>query len=68
VVCIGSPDERDLSRGRRRLREARIPLLYAGTAAAGLVFVVKATEGEEALRVLHGALVGGTTLEKEVVA
>ncbi len=68
VVCIGSPDERDLTRGRRRLREAGIPLLYAGTAAAGLVFVVKAPAGEEALRILHGALVGGTTLEKEVVA
>lgn len=57
VVCIGSPDGEDLSRGRRSLGEAGIPLLHAGAAPAGLVFAVSAEHGEEALRTLHGALV-----------
>ena len=57
VVCIGSPDERDLRRGGERLRRAGINPVHAGIAAAGLVFVVFAEKAEEALRVLHEGLV-----------
>ena len=57
VVCIGSPDERDLRRGGEKLRRAGINPVHAGIAAAGLVFVVFAEKAEEALRVLHEGLV-----------
>jgi aspartate kinase len=57
VVCIGSPDEDDLARGRRCLREAGIPVQHFGIAAAGLVFLVSADVGLEALRALHGGLI-----------
>jgi aspartate kinase len=60
VVCIGSPGEGDLPRGLRCLREAGIPPLHSGTASAGLVFVVGAEAGEEALRVLHAGLLAPT--------
>lgn len=57
VVCIGSPSEADLKLGLRRLRKAGLPFLHAGFAEAGLVFVVNGDAGEDALRLLHGALV-----------
>jgi aspartate kinase len=57
VVCIGSPDEEDLVRGRRCLREAGIPVQHFGIAAAGLVFLVSADVGLEALRALHAGLI-----------
>jgi aspartate kinase len=56
VVCIGSTEERDLTRGLRCLREAGIAPVHAGIAAAGLVFVVFEETAEEALRVLHAGL------------
>jgi aspartate kinase len=57
VVCIGSPSERDIKLGLRLLRKAKIRFLHAGFASAGLVFVVNAERGEDALRLLHGCLV-----------
>jgi aspartate kinase len=57
VVCIGSPDEEDLTRGRRVLRKAGIAPLHFGIAAAGLVFVVSADAGLDALRALHAGLI-----------
>ena len=57
VVCIGSPDDEDLARGRRCLREAGISPLHFGIAAAGLVFLVSAREGVDALRALHAGLI-----------
>ncbi len=57
VVCIGSPDEEDLARGRRCLREAGITVQHFGIAAAGLVFLVSADVGLEALRALHACLI-----------
>jgi aspartate kinase len=57
VVCIGSPEENDLELGRRCLREARIPVQHFGIAAAGLVFLVSAEVGLEALRALHAGLI-----------
>jgi aspartate kinase len=68
VVCIGSPDEDDLKRGRRCLREAGIPLQHFGIAAAGLVFVVAADVGLDALRALHAGLIpqGGKYAGEEV--
>jgi aspartokinase len=57
VVCIGSPSERDMKLGLRLLRKAKIRFLHAGFASAGLVFVVNASQGEDALRLLHGSLV-----------
>jgi aspartate kinase len=69
VVCIGSPDDEDLARGRRCLREAGIPVHHFGNAAAGLVFVVAADVGLEALRALHEGLIPPTgTLTGEEVA
>ncbi len=56
VVCIGSPVDGDLARGLTCLREARISPLHAGTATAGLVFVVAADAAEKALRALHAGL------------
>jgi aspartate kinase len=57
VVCIGSPDDEDLARGRRCLREAGISPLHFGIAAAGLVFLIPARSGVEALRALHTGLI-----------
>ena len=57
VVCIGSPDDEDLTRGRRCLREAGIVPLHFGIAAAGLVFLIPAREGVDALRALHAGLI-----------
>ena len=57
VVCIGSPDEDDLECGRRCLREAGIPVQHFGIAAAGLVFLVSADVGLQALRALHAGLI-----------
>ena len=57
VVCIGSPDEGDLARGRRCLREAGIPVQHFGIASAGLVFLVSAEVGLQALRALHAGLI-----------
>jgi aspartate kinase len=65
VVCIGSPVEGDLARGLACLREAGISPLHAGTATAGLVFVVVADAAEKALRVLHAGLLSRA---EEVVA
>ena len=67
VVCIGSPDDEDLARGLRRLREAGIPPLHFGIAAVGLVFLVPARSGVDALRALHAGLIqssGGFTGEE----
>ncbi len=68
VVCIGSPEEDDLKRGRRCLREAGIPVQHFGIAAAGLVFVVAADVGLDALRALHAGLIppGGKYAGEEV--
>jgi aspartate kinase len=68
VVCIGSPEEDDLRRGRRCLREAGIPVQHFGIAAAGLVFVVAADVGLDALRALHAGLIppGGKYAGEEV--
>jgi aspartate kinase len=68
VVCIGSPDDEDLGRGRRCLREAGIPVQHFGIAAAGLVFVVAADVGLDALRALHAGLIppGGKFAGEEV--
>jgi aspartate kinase len=60
VVCIGSPDEEDLVRGRRCLHEAGIPVQHFGLASAGLVFVVAADVGLDALRALHEGLIPPT--------
>jgi aspartate kinase len=56
VICIGSPVDGDLARGLAWLREAGISPLHAGTATAGLVFVVVADVAEKALRALHAGL------------
>jgi aspartate kinase len=68
VVCIGSPDEEDLARGRKVLREAGIAPIHFGIAAAGLVFVVSADAGMDALRALHAGLIPpeGTFAGEEV--
>lgn len=57
VVCIGAPQKADISAGHRKLRKAGISPLHYGVASPGLVFVVAEEDAEEALRVLHGALV-----------
>ncbi len=56
VICIGSPDDGDLARGLRALRDAGISPLHAEAAAAGLVFIVAAEAAEDALRALHAGL------------
>jgi aspartate kinase len=56
VICIGSPGPGDLEQGQRCLRESGIAPLHAGSAAAGLVFIVPASVGEDALRALHEGL------------
>jgi aspartate kinase len=68
VVCIGSPEEDDLKRGRRLLREVGIPVQHFGIASAGLVFVVAADVGLDALRALHAGLIrpGGRYAGEEV--
>ena len=66
VICIGSPDERDLRRGQEGLRRAGISPIHAGIAAAGLVFVVFEERAEEALRVLHEGLVSRDEVAEEV--
>ena len=66
VVCIGEPEKSDAKQGRKLLRKAGISILHSGKATAGLVFLVREREAEEALRILHGALV--TIPEAEVVA
>lgn len=66
VVCIGSPEQEDLARGSRSLREAGIAVLNSGFAAAGLVFMVNDAVGGEALRVLHRSLVGASARVEEV--
>jgi aspartate kinase len=68
VVCIGSPDDEDLKRGRRCLREAGIAVQHFGIASAGLVFVVAAEVGLDALRALHEGLIppGGKYAGEEV--
>lgn len=66
VVCIGEPEKADAKLGRKLLRKAGISILHSGKATAGLVFLVPEREAEEALRILHGALV--TIPEAEVVA
>ncbi len=67
VVCIGTPEDGDLARGTRCLREAGIPLLHAGAAGAGLVFFVAAERGEQALRALHAGLISpGARADQEV--
>jgi aspartokinase len=66
VVCIGTPEDGDLARGTRCLKEAGIPPLHAGVSSAGLVFFVSKEAGEEALRILHAGLipaVGGAAEE-----
>ena len=68
VVCIGSPDERDLRRGQEKLRRSGINPVHAGIAAAGLVFVVFEERAEEALRVLHDGLVSRDEVAAEEVA
>ncbi len=68
VVCIGSPDERDLRRGGKLLRRAGINPVHAGIAAAGLVFVVFAERAEEALRLLHEGLISRDEVAAEEVA
>ena len=68
VVCIGSPDERDLRRGHEGLRRAGISPIHGGIAGAGLVFVVFAEKAEEALRVLHEGLVSRNAVATEEVA
>jgi len=57
VVCVGSPDEDALARGKRCLREVGIPVQHFGIASAGLVFVVAADVGLDALRALHAGLI-----------
>lgn len=63
VVGIGSPDGEDLARGLKCLRRAGISAFHSGIAPAGLVYVVAAEDGEEALRALHGTLLSGAGLE-----
>jgi hypothetical protein len=67
-VCIGTPEDGDLARGTRCLKEAGIPPLHAGVSSAGLVFFVSKEAGEEALRVLHAALISTVDAAAEEVA
>ncbi len=66
VVCIGIPEDGDLARGARCLKEAGIPPLHAGVSSAGLVFFVSNEAGEEALRVLHDGLISAVGGAEEV--
>ena len=60
VVCVGSPDREDLSRGSRALEEANIRPVAASISAPGLVFAVSGRDADEALRALHGILISGS--------
>ena len=60
MICIGSPGPGDLERGQRCLRESGIAPLHAGGAAVGLVFIVPASAGEDALRALHEGLLSSS--------
>ena len=66
VIGIGSPDEKDLARGRLGLRKAGIEAVHSGIAPAGLVFVVFEEVADEALRALHGSIVTSPTPAGEV--
>jgi len=66
VIGIGLPEEKDLARGRRSLREAGIEAVHSGIAPAGLVFVVFEEVADEALRALHGSVVTAPTPAGEV--
>ncbi len=68
VVCIGTPEDGDLARGTRCLKEAGIPPLHAGVSSAGLVFFVSKEAGEEALRTLHAGLIPAVEGAAEEVA
>ncbi len=68
VVCIGTPEDGDLARGTRCLKEAGIPPLHAGVSSAGLVFFVSNEAGEEALRTLHAGLISAAETTAEEVA
>jgi aspartate kinase len=68
VVCIGIPEDGDLTRGMRGLKEAGIPPLHAGVSSAGLVYFVSNEAGEEALRVLHDGLISTVEANTEEVA
>lgn len=68
VVCIGTPEDGDLARGTRCLKEAGIPPLHAGVSGAGLVFFVSNEAGEEALRTLHAGLISAVGSAAEEVA
>ena len=57
VVCIGTPEDTDIARGLRALREVGVAILYHGNISAGLLFMVPAEAGERALLALHGALI-----------
>ena len=67
-VCIGTPEDGDLARGTRCLKEAGIPPLHAGVSGAGLVFFVSNEAGEEALRVLHAGLISAAEATADEVA
>jgi len=68
VVCIGTPENGDLAHGTRCLKEAGIPPMHAGVSSAGLVYFVSNEAGEEALRVLHAALISAAEENAEEVA
>ncbi|MCA1719076.1 MAG: aspartate kinase [Actinobacteria bacterium] len=68
VVCIGMPEDGDLARGTRCLKEAGILPLHAGVSSAGLVFFASNEAGEEALRTLHAALIPAVGTAAEEVA
>ena len=66
VIGIGSPDEGDLARGRRSLREAGIEAVHSGIAPVGLVFVVFEEVADAALLVLHGSVIAAPAPAGEV--
>lgn len=57
VVCVGAPTDGDLLSGLRCLGEANIRPLFAGNTSTGLLFAVAEGKAEDALRVLHAALI-----------
>lgn len=63
VICIGAHEDGHLSRGMRSLRDSNVPILHAGIAAAGPVFIVNEEAAERALRVLHATLVSSDSAE-----
>lgn len=58
IVGIGAPTDGDLLSGLSGLAAANISHLWAGNTASGVTFVVDANYATEALRALHGSLVG----------